>query len=664
MPKSDYVNVFMGSEAFDKSRLAGISKKWFCLKAQVGNTAPASRYPFGMVSCCGYSGGYPTGYGTYMPNYLGTPKQFIKELKLSGFTHFQLSGTGAIGKYYNFVKIAPFYNDINYLQGIKDEYGKVGYYSAHFVESNCKGECTVGKNYAYHKYTFDVGGTIAINLGASGLSPTFKEKFRLPVAVTDIKHKADYIECCICNEGVPIYCAIKVKGATITSIENNVAFCKVADKVAEFIVGFSFESIDNLSNVWDTVTSFEDTYNSNLMAWNNVLDKIEVDCTNKELFYTCLYNTFICPAFLNGESYLGGFTTTNYTTMWDLYKTQLPLVFSLFENMSTEIINTLIKTKDYFGFIPNGLMISTSGDLCSEQAKLLAVFSIYDAFLRDIKGVDWSNCFDVLIKEFNDGKYIDSLPHCEYPYHQLNISMAINCLHDMATKLNKADAINQLAPHINKEYSYLTNNGLLDGTAKYYEGGYKNYSFPIFNDMQKRINACGGNNNFVAELDKFFGYSGITPLQPHKYLCKLVEKMGLKLGRFEGYNNEPDMETPYNYIFAGRADKTYEIIKECVRLFSTDKNGIVGNEDSGAMSSCLVWNMLGVFPIGGQDRILLSTPLVTSASIKLSKNKVLHITNKCGNKPSANVLFNGNLITSRELTVTEFMQGGTLEFII
>ena len=60
-----------------------------------------------MVSACAYSGAYPTGYGRYAKNLEGVPADLFDRMQASGFTHFQQSGTGAIRKYYNYVRVTP-----------------------------------------------------------------------------------------------------------------------------------------------------------------------------------------------------------------------------------------------------------------------------------------------------------------------------------------------------------------------------------------------------------------------------------------------------------------------------------------------------------------------------------------------------------------------------
>ena len=102
------VDPFIGTEPVDLPPRSGIAATWFWPKPQIGNTHPGACLPFGMVSVMPYSGGYPTGYGCYSKSLQGYPPRLREELQVSGFTHFQQSGVGAIRKYYNYCRVSPF----------------------------------------------------------------------------------------------------------------------------------------------------------------------------------------------------------------------------------------------------------------------------------------------------------------------------------------------------------------------------------------------------------------------------------------------------------------------------------------------------------------------------------------------------------------------------
>src|SRR6202012_3197718 len=83
---------------------------------------------------------------------------------------------------------------------------------------------------------------------------------------------------------------------------------------------------------------------------------------------------------------------------------------------------------------------------------------------------------------------------------------------------------------------------------------------------------------------------------------------------------------PVLYNYAGRPDKTADIVHLILeKAFMANRAGIPGNDDSGAMSSWLIFSTLGLFPIAGQDVYLISTPSIPDASLSMGNGKRLHI---------------------------------------
>jgi putative alpha-1,2-mannosidase len=154
--------------------------------------------------------------------------------------------------------------------------------------------------------------------------------------------------------------------------------------------------------------------------------------------------------------------------------------------------------------------------------------------------------------------------------------------------------------------------------SEFYEGGKWNYSFRLLHDMWARIALAGGDDAFVTMLDTFFGF-GADPVT-HPGRCPSPEEMaaGHQLNRFEGLNNEPDMETPWAYHYAGRRDRTTEVVNAALTWqFGTGAGGLPGNDDSGGLSSWYVWASLGIFPIAGQSLFLVNAPAFPRAVLRV-----------------------------------------------
>ena len=127
-----------------------------------------------MVSACAFSGAYPTGYGRYSKNTEGVPDEMFEVAQASGFTHFQQSGTGAIRKYYNYVRVTPMVgplDDLGESWTLHDETASPGYYAA-TLDTGVHCEITVGEKVAVHRYTFPEtrSARVVLDLSCGGLA--------------------------------------------------------------------------------------------------------------------------------------------------------------------------------------------------------------------------------------------------------------------------------------------------------------------------------------------------------------------------------------------------------------------------------------------------------------------------------------------------------------
>src|SRR5690348_15136986 len=100
--------------------------------------------------------------------------------------------------------------------------------------------------------------------------------------------------------------------------------------------------------------------------------------------------------------------------------------------------------------------------------------------------------------------------------HPITHTLDLAYGHYCTARIARALGDNRLAEHL-LERSRLWVNAFEDGTgllrdSEFYEGGKWNYSFRLLHDMAGRIRLAGGDDAFVAMLDRFFGY-GADPVK-------------------------------------------------------------------------------------------------------------------------------------------------------
>ena len=91
--------------------------------------------------------------------------------------------------------------------------------------------------------------------------------------------------------------------------------------------------------------------------------------------------------------------------------------------------------------------------------------------------------------------------------------------------------------------------------------------------------------------------------------------------------------------------------------------GLPGNDDSGAMSSWLVFHMMGLYPNAGQDYYLIHTPLLTESRFHLQEGKTFTIKTEGlseKNKYIRSILLNGKNYPYSTIRHNDIIKGGEL----
>ena len=137
-------------------------------------------------------------------------------------------------------------------------------------------------------------------------------------------------------------------------------------------------------------------------------------------------------------------------------------------------------------------------------------------------------------------------------------------------------------------------------------------------DPKGLIAAMGGKEKFLKNLNGLFS-------QPEK-----VEGMGFALdatglvGQY-AHGNEPSHHTIYLFQYAGRPDRTAELVREvCDRFYRPEPEGLCGNDDCGQMSAWYLFSAMGFYPLnpcGGE--YVLGAPQVPKVVIHLGGSQLV-----------------------------------------
>ncbi len=669
------VNIFQGTRGSTKPKENTLYSKWNLLKGKAGNTSPSACLPFGNVSCSPYSGGYSSGYGNFKCNGGEEPETFFDGDKLIGFSHFTHSGSGAFGFYYNYLVTVPFkygLEDIHNLKEFDEEKANTGYYACRLIEDNIKAEVTVSDKVAIHRYTSLDGKffKIAVDVSNDGLKQVWDERVFSYAQESEMRIDNDTIVGYVVMQGVKLYYCIA--GTSTNSLwldkkpihervlhlekteKSFGCFFEVKDNVATLKIGFSLISVENAQAAVSASPDFDTAKRQAEKAWEERLATIELEGvseTDREVFYSNYYHSLIKPCAWKNESFLWderGTFYLDFATLWDVYKTQMPLLFTLHEDVGRGIVKTLIRYGKERGKLLNALMLSVNMNIESTQACCLGCYVLYDAYVRGM--VEENEIADMFFvvkseigryeKEIKDGTF-------EKTTKLLDCTLIAEAFARLAKELGRGEDY----AYLSKIASYWTGafgkDGLLKADYPYYEGNHWNYSFRFVNDAEKRIALSGGKENLTKQLDLFFGFNEESEQE----------------NRFEGFNNETDMETPYFYHYVGRYDRITRIMKECAEnCFKTGRDGLPGNNDSGGLSACYIWNFLGLFPVSGQEVMFIGVPRAKKAVLHFSNGKNLTIRSNIKDGKIETVSFNGKKISGYEISVKDVLAGGEIIF--
>jgi predicted alpha-1,2-mannosidase len=635
-----------------------------------GNTFIGSAIPYGLVKV-----------GPDMETFDGRRSGFGYSSNgvILGFSHLHLSG--AQGKYGN-VLVTPVTGPLD-LKDIKsprtNEVAKVAYYGANLTRYQVKAELTSSRRVGFHRYTFPASqqSHITINVASAlGLGTGWEsQKFLGAEIHVTSNHEAQgvtrvtggwnrggeyrvfyYIVLDTPATSTQTWTADSLtsnKDATVgpdTPIGASFNFTTKSNQIINAKVGISFISADQAKqNVQQEIPvwNFDSVRAAATALWNTELAKLslsgETDSQRRQL-YTAMYHIMLMPTDRTGEN--PGWQSTepyydDYYCIWDTFRTSSPLLTLISPDRQRDMIRSLIDIYRHTGYMPDARSGNDNG---RTQGGSNANVVIADAYVKGLRGIDYETAFAAMLhdaevppadpqkegrgglKDYNEKGFVTLADErsgsrtAEYSYNDFTISevacglgktkeaaLYASRAHNFEHLWDKDMTVENFKGFMrprNPDGSWAPPYLVVRGTWPdfFYEGDIWTYSIYAPQDMRRLIEMAGGNEAFIRRLDWTFlrGHFDVT--------------------------NEPGFLLPVLYNYAGRPDKTADIVHLILeKAFTDSRGGIPGNDDSGAMSSWLIFSTLGIFPIAGQDVYLISTPSIPDASLNLGNGKKLRI---------------------------------------
>ena len=703
---TQYVNPFTGTGG----------TPWTC-----GMVSPAACAPFGAVRL-----GADTSFigGAYIVK-TNTSGYYYEHGHIMGFSHSRLSGTGA--EDYAIFRITPTVG--NKKAGIipyshANEVAAPGYYAVYLRSLGCLAEMTADQHTGVHRYTFNHSEDARLSLDVtSAFNNRHANKgFAEYNAETGIITGGAELHAAFSDryDGLPCYFALEadkeIKECKITGDENDlkvdINFGSLKNESVEVKVGISFVSVENaLENLQKETEGldFDGVQQKTVDEWDKHLSQVKIESADEEIkktFYTALYHTMIMPTNftdLNGE-YLGfdkqvhtadGYTYRSDMSLWDTCRNTHSLYTLIEEDIQYDCLHSLVEMAKAGGALPRWPMgAGYAGSMMGDPANIV----ITESYLKGFTDFDVETAYEYMkkssevkdtkvgrdyVNEYNQYGYVpnDISKGDESVSRTLEYSWEDGAIATLAKALGKKDDAEKYTAKsmyykntFNPETKYFQARNS-DGSFEshfnpyittfydaimvkkyadcYCEGSARQWRWSALQDIDGMIELFGSKEYFVSELEDFMEDAAPT-------------RAFLDPGHGYWIGNQHDIHTPYLFANAGRKDLTQKWVRWTLKeRFSSDINGLDGNDDGGTLSAWYVFSAMGFYPLAGTDKYWIGSPNIDKAEVKLANGNTLKIT--ANNQSDKNiyvekVTLNGNVLDGTYITHEELMKGGELVF--
>lgn len=417
----------------------------------------------------------------------------------------------------------------------------------------------------------------------------------------------------------------------------------------EVQVGVSFVSTEN---AWENLEAEQSGFNFDAVRkqayedWNKELSRVKVEGGTHDqrvVFYTGLYHTLIHPNILNdvngeypametGKTMQTDRTRYTVFSLWDTYRNVHQLQTLLYPEKQIDMVNTMVDMYKEGGWLPKWELYGRE-TLTMEGDPAIPV--IVDTYMKGLRNFDYEAAYEAMYKsatqmednflrpDIKDYITLGYVPlRSEYDNsvsHALEYYIADNALSKFAAVLGKSGDSKQFLNqslkykmYYSKEYKsfrpLLPNGEFLspfdpkqgenfEPVPGFHEGSAWNYSFMVPHDVPGLIKLMGGKRAFVKHLQEVFEENHYDP------------------------TNEPNISYPFLFSYVkGEEWRTQKLVRELIQEhFKNSPDGLPGNDDTGTMSTWVVFSMMGFYPDNATDAsYTLTSPVFDKVTISLN----------------------------------------------
>ncbi len=472
----------------------------------------------------------------------------------------------------------------------------------------------------------------------------------------------------------------------------------------ELMVKVAISPVDNQgsrTNMYAEAKSWD--FNGYVKAahdvWQRELSRIDIEGTDeqKTIFYTGLYHVLMQPNTMSDVD--GRYMNTNFEikqmppgqvyhstfSLWDTFRAAHPLYTLIAPDIAAQFVRDMVSHYHTYGYLP-------IWDLWGQDNYCMignhAIPVLADAILAGLPDLDVEETYRAMVKSSTRSHYNSPFEVWEqYGYmpqtlQDESVSITMEqafddaCVALVAKKLGKTEDYerfyrrsmfykNLFDPETGFFRPKDEHGNWMEGFDPlsyeqpcFVEGNAWQYMWFVPQDPQGLIDLFGGKKGFLKKLDENFSLTATSG--------EVNGNASGFIGQY-AHGNEPSHHTVYLYNFAGKPERTQELVEQVrSEFYRATPCGYAGNDDCGQMSAWYIFSSLGFYPFhAGSAEYVIGTPLFTKATLHLADGKDFVITapNKTPERIHIkNVKLNGKEIKDYKITHQQIMEGGVLEF--
>ncbi|MBQ8774997.1 MAG: GH92 family glycosyl hydrolase [Alistipes sp.] len=413
----------------------------------------------------------------------------------------------------------------------------------------------------------------------------------------------------------------------------------------EVKVGISYVSVENARRNLETevgAKSFDEVRTAAHAKWSEALGRIRVEGgsdSDRTIFYTALYHALLHPNLLsdvNGEypmmesgktGVAVGYERYTVFSLWDTYRNLHQLLTLVYPERQLDMVRSMVEMSKEWGWLPRWELYGRETFTMEGDP---AIPVIVDSYLKGLRDFDVEAAYEAM-------KRSATTPGKDNPIRRDIDPYAKDCFipvgifaQDMSGDNSVSHALEYyVADNALATFARLMGDEPLAKELKRRAGGWRKY----YSEKDGAMRPLDASGKFIEEFDPTAGANfsntigfhegsswNYTFFVPHE-IEELVKVMGPKgfVSRLsdvfeKGYydpTNEPDIA--YAYLFSrvpGYEYLTQELVPQLIdENYTTEPDGLPGNDDTGTMSAWAVFSMMGIYPdCPGEPYYVVTTP--------------------------------------------------------